>query len=197
MKIFSKEEDLPKLNPIGFKVIDVPKKTFELIQNVHNILKIDIEPERFAEPGNKGVLQNIENKHATDIMSVERLYPVGPDILNQLKDIHEEWAGQKLIPSSIYGIRSYKRNSFLKSHTDILETHHISSIIIVDKKVDEDWPLDIKDHEGNWHKIYADIGQMILYESAKCEHGRMTPLKGDYFRNLFVHYKLADWYFVY
>ena len=36
-------------------------------------------------------------------------------------------------PSYIYGIRSYQKGSRLEEHVDRLETHHISSIIIVDK----------------------------------------------------------------
>jgi hypothetical protein len=78
-------------------------------------------------------------------------------------------------------------------HTDTLETHHISSIIIVDKKVNKDWPLDIQDHNGNWHKIYAEPGDMILYESAICKHGRTEPFDGEYFRNFYTHYTLADY----
>ena len=64
------------------------------------------------------------------------------------------------------------------------------------KKGEKDWPLDIQDHKGNWHKIYAEVGDMIMYESAVCEHGRTTPYEGEYFRNLFVHYKLKNWDFV-
>lgn len=197
MITFNKSKDLPILNPIGFTVVDVPTKTFSLIQSIYDMLKVNIELEPLAEPGNNGVLQNTNNQHATEIMSIDDLGPIKDEILNQLKSTHEEWSGQKLIPYTVYGIRSYKRNSYLKSHIDRVDTHHISSIIIVDKKCDKDWPLDIKDHQGNWHQIYANIGQMILYESAKCEHGRMTPFEGEYFRNMFVHYKLADWQFVY
>ena len=32
-------------------------------------------------------------------------------------------------------------------------------------------------------------GQMLLYESAKCPHGRVTALKGDWYASVFV-----DWY---
>jgi hypothetical protein len=194
---FSKSSDLPSLNSVGFKVINVPEKTFGFITQMYEMLKQNLTQEPFAQPGNNGVLQNTNNQHATDIMSIDLLGPVKDGILNDLKSVHEEWCGHKLIPVTIYGIRSYKKDSYLKSHIDRIETHHVSSIIIVDKKCEEDWPLDIKDHKGNWHKVYANIGQMILYESAKCEHGRVTPFKGEYFRNMFVHYRLNDWEFKY
>ncbi len=84
---------------------------------------------------------------------------------------------------------------------DRVETHHISSIIIVDKdltcgcqnrKYGDDWPLDIQGHDGEWYKVYAEPGDIILYESAICEHGREEPFQGTFFRNFYVHYKLTN-----
>ncbi len=195
-KTFSSHDEVPKFHPIGFEVKQVPEQTFALIKDAYEILKNVVKPERDAEPGNNGVLQNKDNQHATELMSIDNLNTIREMILDQLKPIHEEWAKTPLIKSACYGIRSYKNGSFLKSHLDRLPTHHISTIIIVDRKGDKNWPLDIKDHNGNWHKIYAETGQMIMYESATCEHGRITPYEGEYFRNLFVHYKLKDWTFV-
>jgi prolyl 4-hydroxylase len=195
-KTFSSAEEIPFFNPIGFEVKKVPQQTFALIKDAYEILKNVIKPERDAEPGNNGVLQNKDGEHATELMSMDNLVTIREMILDQLQPMHEQWANTPLIKSACYGIRSYKKGSFLKSHLDRLETHHISTIIIVDKKGDKNWPLDIKDHKGNWHKVYAEIGDMIMYESAKCEHGRVTPYEGEYFRNLFVHYKLKDWTFI-
>ncbi len=33
---------------------------------------------------------------------------------------------------------------------------------------------------------------MLLYESAKCPHGRPDPLVGEYYDNLFVHFIPKD-----
>ena len=41
--------------------------------------------------------------------------------------------------------------------------------------------------------IGTKAGDIILYESAKCEHGREETFGGTYFRNFYVHYKLKDW----
>jgi hypothetical protein len=36
---------------------------------------------------------------------------------------------------------------------------------------------------------------MLLYESARVPHGRMEPLDGNYFDNLFVHFRpKRKWY---
>ena len=92
---------------------------------------------------------------------------------DRLQKVHEEWSKQKLKKAAIYGIRSYKKGSTLLAHKDKIETHHISCIIIVDRDATQpNWPLDIQDHQGNWHKIYGEPGDMILYESAACEHAR-------------------------
>ena len=127
----------------------------------------------------------------------EQLLPVHRDwIANEMHDAMKE---PLIEPSFVYGIRSYNRGATLSSHVDRVETHHISSIIIVDKDLAcgcqnkpeaDDWPLDIQGHDGAWHKIYAQPGDMILYESAVCEHARFEPFGGTFFRNFYVHYKL-------
>ena len=61
------------------------------------------------------------------------------------------------------------------------------------RKYADDWPLDIQGHDGEWYKVYAQPGDMILYESAVCEHGRKETLGGAFYRNFYVHYQLKDW----
>ena len=115
-------------------------------------------------------------------------------ILEELKPLHQEFAqGRSIEPFCIYGIRSYMRGAILENHTDRPQTHHVSSIIVVDKQVDKDWALDFQDHDGEWHKIYAEPGDLILYESAICKHGRIEPFDGEFYRNMFIHYKLSDY----
>lgn len=195
-KSFSSIQEIPRFDRVGFKVEKVPSTTFALIREAYELLKNVKVEEANAEPGNSGCLQNKNGEHATEMLSMDHFPTLRSLIHDQLLKKHEEWIKEPLTKSFIYGIRSYKNGSFLKSHVDRIATHHISSIIIVDKKGEKDWPLDIQDHKGNWHKIYAEVGDMIMYESAVCEHGRTTPYEGEYFRNLFVHYKLKNWVFV-
>ena len=68
------------------------------------------------------------------------------------------------------------------------ETRIVSAILNIDQQVDEPWPLQIEDHAGEEHEVYLQPGEMALYESAILRHGRVKPLKGDYFSNLFVHF---------
>ena len=196
IQTFSSKEDFPKLTFTGFKVIKCPTETWGLIQEAYNLLKNNPVKESFP-----GIEDYIEGD--TELFSFNNMPTLRNLIHQQLLPIHQEWVTKKLTPSMLYGIRSYGEGATLATHTDRLETHHVSSIIIVDKDlkcgcsktkaVENDWPLDFQDHSGKWHKVYAEVGDMILYESATCLHGREEKFKGEYFRNFYVHYKLSDW----
>jgi len=195
-KVFSKAEDLPRLSPSGFKVVKVPEKTFQLIKEAYELLKPTIREENWD--GITNFIHDAQGNAPVDILSMDAFTRIREIIAQELQPVHEQFIDNKerLIPKWIYGIRSYKRGAILEPHTDTVGTHHISSIVVVDKKVDRDWPLDIQDHQGRWHKVYAEPGDMILYESATNKHGRIEPFEGEFFRNFFLHYTFADYKFV-
>ena len=117
------------------------------------------------------------------------------EVFRTLGPLAEAWAGLKLIPTSIYGIRRYRNMSTLLAHVDQTRTHVISAIINVDQEVEEDWPLYIQDNRGGEHEVILRPGEMIWYESARLVHGRQRPLRGRYYDNLFIHYKPRGlWY---
>ena len=93
----------------------------------------------------------------------------------------------RLLGTSVYGIRRYKAGSWLATHLDRIDTHVISVIINVAQS--KAWPLVISDHEDNVHKISLSPGEMLLYESAKLPHGRPYTFTGEFFDNIFVHFK--------
>ena len=110
-----------------------------------------------------------------------------------LQSIHEEWSGQELEPTAVYGLRVYRAGQTLLPHTDTLETHVISSIVHIAHDTAEPWPLWITDLHGNEHEVVLDEGEMLLYESARCPHARLQPLNGSAYCSLFVHYRPVDW----
>jgi prolyl 4-hydroxylase len=195
-KTFKSADDLPRLSPLGFKVVKVPTNTWRLIQETYKLLE-NVKTEENWE-GITNFIYDKDGNAPVEIFNMDFCHRIKEIIQEELLQIHEDFIGnkEKLIPKCIYGIRSYKNGAILKNHTDTLLTHHISSIIAVDKKVDKDWPLDIQDHEGNWHKVYTEPGDMILYESATNLHGRIEPFEGEYYRNFFLHYTLADYKFI-
>ena len=194
-KTFKTSADLPRLTELGFKIVKVPTNTFRLITEAYKLLQNVKTVENW--PGIEQFIHDGKGKAPVEIFNMDNCFRIKEIIQEELLPIHEEFIENKeeIKPLWIYGIRSYKRDAVLEPHTDTVATHHISSVIIVDKQVDKDWPLDIQDHDGNWHKIYAEPGDMILYESATCKHGRLEPFEGEFYRNFYLHYSLSNYKF--
>jgi hypothetical protein len=113
------------------------------------------------------------------------------EVLADLKPIHEEWSQVDLIPSIAYGLRVYQNGSSLTMHVDRVETHVVSSILHVDRDYggQEPWPIVIEGVDGNIAEVDLKPGQMLLYESAKCTHGRPRTFRGNWYTSLFIHYR--------
>jgi prolyl 4-hydroxylase len=109
-----------------------------------------------------------------------------------LTPLLEEWTGCKLTRSWGYGIRSYGRGSVLHLHRDRIDTHVISCIIHVDDRSEEPWPHDFIDHDGVLHQVTFERGETLFYESL-CPHARLTPFAGEYYRNMYVHWRPENW----
>ena len=191
---FSSDQELPRVTEKGFDLVDIPKETWTKILEIYELLKPYSTPE--DHPGITDFIHDKEKNVVADILDMNIHWEKRDIIHEEMGEILKTWIEGKyaLEKTAIYGIRSYRNGAILEMHKDRVETHHISAIIIVDR-AGENWPLAIKDHEGNIHEVYADPGQMILYESAVCSHGRPTEFKGEYFRNFFLHYKFKDYEF--
>lgn len=197
-KTFSSIETLPAFTHKGFVKMKVPKELWKLVQKMYSEVKDNIVEEKFQ--GKEDFIPGQGN--TADIMSLETVPDLKLDLHNSLLPLHKAWCNQNIEPTFIYGIRSYNKGATLTQHVDRIETHHISSIIMVDKDLScgcknkdlgGDWALQIQDHDGNWNDVYLEPGEMVLYESAKCSHGRDKPFEGKYYRNMYVHYKLTDY----
>uniref|UniRef100_A0A7S4UF91 Prolyl 4-hydroxylase alpha subunit domain-containing protein n=1 Tax=Paramoeba aestuarina TaxID=180227 RepID=A0A7S4UF91_9EUKA len=115
-------------------------------------------------------------------------------VIATVKPVLEDWigGGYNLEYTSLYGIRMYVNNSYLLNHVDRSATHAVSAIIQIDQRVNEDWLLEVIGHDKKVRHVKLLPGQMALYESASVIHGREKRLNGDYFSNLFVHYRPRD-----
>eukprot|EP00578_Thalassiosira_sp_NH16_P001057 CAMPEP_0181138562 /NCGR_PEP_ID=MMETSP1071-20121207/34313_1 /TAXON_ID=35127 /ORGANISM="Thalassiosira sp., Strain NH16" /LENGTH=361 /DNA_ID=CAMNT_0023225407 /DNA_START=57 /DNA_END=1142 /DNA_ORIENTATION=+ len=112
----------------------------------------------------------------------------------ELKPIHEAWSGAELIANNAYGLRVYRNQSNLQMHVDQSSTHVISSILHVGHDPEgEPWPLVIEDLHGNTNEVFLRTGDMLLYESSKCFHGRPGRYNGRWYSSLFTHYYPVDW----
>ena len=99
----------------------------------------------------------------------------------------EQWAGVKLRPVSMYGLRVYGNGAILAPHVDTMP-RVISAILQVAQDVDEDWMTEFIAHDGVAHNVSLAAGDCAMYESHTVIHGRPAPLRGRYFANLFVHF---------
>lgn len=122
----------------------------------------------------------------------EKLHGGGSKLKNLIWEVArhslQEWTGQELTPTSLYGIRKYTEGSVLATHVDRLPLVS-SAIINVAQDVDEPWPLEVYGHDGRAYNITMEPGEMILYESHSVLHGRPFPLKGRLFANVFIHFE--------
>eukprot|EP01038_Epipyxis_sp_PR26KG_P012979 gene12979-17404_t len=116
----------------------------------------------------------------------------------RLKELVEAWTGVELEYTSIYGLRQYEEGARLLTHVDRTETHAASLIInVAQGNIIEPWNIEIYDFADRLHEIEMNPGDIVYYESARCLHGRMQPLKGSYYVNLFAHYRPIgdpEWY---
>jgi len=121
------------------------------------------------------------------------------ELLNKLRDTFREilvkWIGYKapLVHTATYGIRKYLRGSHLGNHYDKKNTHVISAIIHLDDASDKPWNLYIEDHHFRPHNVTMEYGDIVLYESTTCLHGRPEPFEGDSHCNMYVHFKPERW----
>jgi len=136
---------------------------------------------------------NSDDNNNTPSVLVDLSTELREEIHTTLKLMMEDWCGEELIPTFVYGIRAYKRGAVLKCHQDRSETHIISAIINVDQKADVDWPLSIDDNYYRHHEVILKPGEIIFYEGGRLSHGRPTPLEGDFFANIFCHFKPKDY----
>lgn len=195
-RTFHSHDDMPTFSQSGFEVIDLPEEAWHLIKSIYsNVLERGATEEDWGDMKEQATKRS--ELYSMDLIAEkrDRLYPM-------LQAIHEKWCGEDLDPAAIYGIRSYLKGADLFQHKDTIGTHHISSIVMVDKDLStdetgeefaDDWALDIQAHDGSWHQVYLQPGQALLYESASCSHGRNATFEGKFYRNFYVHFKLRHW----
>ena len=186
LKTFHKSpipNQIPNFTQIGFKLTKLSPVLFNKLVTT------------YTDERDSAIKEEVDNiyyasKTHTDISDIVHINDsIKNEISTEIQTMLEKWVGTNLTKTAIYGIRVYKDNSILNIHTDTYTTHIISVIINVAQSVRKEWPLIIYDHYGKEHKIYLKPGDVCMYESAKCWHGRPIPFEGDEFANIFLHYK--------
>lgn len=177
-------EYVPNFTKTGTLKQRLPGKLFKEIAAFYHANKAQDRDEHVPGDFIYSEKQGAQSSTLVDLSPVlrQRIHDV-------LKPLLEQWCGEELEPTYVYGIRIYKDKAVLKSHRDRLETHIISAIINVDQEVNEDWPLLIEDNYYREHRVMLKPGDMVFYEGARLTHGRPIALNGKSFANIFCHFK--------
>lgn len=187
LPVFKRDlEYVPNYTDIGFKKEILPVDLFERLKD---FLHGNQDLEMFE--GDNRFIVNEDNGEPTTIIPIfdeGTAKDLQEDIHNRILPMLEEWSGEALDKTILYGLRNYKRGTQLDIHKDRSNGHTISAIINVYQDVDEDWPLSIEDNYGKLHELNIKPGEMIFYEGRNLLHGRLTPFKGNSFVNAFAHY---------
>jgi len=193
---------VPKFTKVGFEKAQIPTEIYSAILTEYERLKSSPSQEHCSQ----GVINceeivSDEEMEESSLKEIQKTYMMllsdkTLDLLEGgLKPLAEAWADVELIHTSTYGIRRYTNGSWLTSHVDRFNTHVISAILNIGQQVEEAWPLYIKDNDGRSHEVFLAPGQMVWYESARAVHGRPRPFVGEYYDNLFIHFKpVGSWY---
>jgi hypothetical protein len=164
----------------GFEKRKLPAATFERLKQWY----AQHEPYEHIEPA----VGPSMNQHVAPSY-VAHLPPDQKNMFSaDMKPILEEWSNMNLTLTSIYGIRKYTNSAVLNMHVDTVTTHVVSAIVNVAQDVQEDWLLEILDHDGVPHEVAMEPGDMVFYESARLLHGRPKPMNGTSYSNIFIHY---------
>ena len=182
---YTQTRSVPNFTKNGFDVVDIDPALHERLKT-----RLHAGLERARK---EGEIQGIYGANGpTFVNHGER------DLLKELLPTMEEWVPTVqggLTPVTAYGMRAYHRGASLAFHADRVDTHIVSGILHVDHAYDDEakpWPIEIEGHDGLRHSVALKPGQMLLYESAKCPHGRSSALEGDFYASVFVHFKPKD-----
>jgi hypothetical protein len=165
----------------GFQVVDVPPAVYSILTEFYDRSKLQEEnyPGKENYSAQKSYLQDI-NQYPDKVAFIKEA----------MLEIHQEWCGRNLKPAVVYGVRSYSDNTIFNAHFDRQDTHHIASSITLGK--DAPWNLNIQDHDKQWWGVDVEPGQMIMFESGCCMHGRLDKYQGTYFDNLYTHFTYEE-----
>jgi prolyl 4-hydroxylase len=181
-------EYIPAYTRTGIESQKIPADLFHTLKAYHD-KHADRHFASESVPG--GYLKNTAGSNPSELLPLPEA--LQRRVFDALQPRLEAWSGSPLVPTAVYGIRRYLRGTTLKMHRDINRTHIVSAILNIAKQVDEDWLLEVEDHHYRTHRIGMNPGDMLLYEGGRLLHGRPEPLVGDYYCNLFVHYKPVDY----
>lgn len=178
-KCVEMQSQAPSLG-LGFQKARLPPAIFERLR-AH--FRVNIE--RFRAEGPVDEIRTTAHQVIPTLLFEDQSF--NARLAEELRPLHEAWAGVPLALSACYGIRCYQRGTFLYKHVD-RQPHFVSSTICVDHALDAPWPLSVTSLDGQVSQVDLEPGELCFYEGVRLAHGRPYPLRGDFYAGIFVHY---------
>ncbi|KAH9256056.1 hypothetical protein BASA81_005832 [Batrachochytrium salamandrivorans] len=196
-------EGFPAFTKTGFLAMPTPKLVQDFFVDFWNKRKAT---SRRWENWHAGSTQMSFHDTPTTFVALDQEAKLRDKLANEvLKPIVEKWSGMPHLElTSFYGLREYKKDSWLRGHIDRIDTHVLSITFVVGKANASDvdtllsreeadalpkWPLEVYAYDGNVYRHEHPPGTMILYESSKLIHGRPYKNKGPDHLGAFAHFK--------
>ncbi|KAL7553955.1 hypothetical protein ACHAWF_017322 [Thalassiosira exigua] len=183
-------QSMQNYTEIGFLKTRAPEDVTELATKFYDQNRLNAERENW--PTGNTYINTWDAPTYMIKIEDKRLRGGGFKLRQQLWDAAresiEDWMGEDLSPTSLYGIRVYTEGAVLLPHVDRLPLV-ASAMVNIAQDVDEDWPCEIYDHDGKAHNVTLQPGDMLLFESHSVIHGRPFPLKGRSYVMLFIHFE--------
>ena len=176
-----KNDGLPIFHPVGFEKKRIESKWLDAIR--------DWVKEHEAEFQEEPIDHTDANAELLDIHKAPKEFVEGME--QEIKTLLTKWIEYKteLVHTATYGVRNYLRGSSSGTKYEKIQTHILSAIVHIGDTSDKPWELYIEDHTFRPHRIVMEYGDILLYESATCLHGRPSPFEGESFRNMYFHFK--------
>jgi prolyl 4-hydroxylase len=160
----------------GYAKVKAPAKTFSILSDYwtkHNTT----EANRKEDWDDANIYVN-HWETETHVLPIDGLSSTERKLMiHQVRDVLEQWTSTQLLPSSVYGIRSYHNGSVLAPHVDRIPLV-ISAIINVAQDVTADWILQVFSHDGHTKNVTMAPGEMLLYESVRTCIMLLTAIGG-------------------
>ncbi len=107
---FTQSRLVPRYTPVGFKLLKTPEHMQRRMKAAVDKALENWESIR-EEPQIDAVYTPLPSKMVS-------LNGFDWEMINELKEMHEQWSGLKLKPTSAYGVRLYQNGSSLVMHYD-------------------------------------------------------------------------------
>lgn len=117
---------------------------------------------------------------------------LGNELLEDLRPLHETWAGVELEPIGTYGLRLHRADDSVPLHVEHTNTHVVCSMLVVDQDGGAPWPFELHTADRR-HRLHVTPGQIVLYQGAVHPHGHPTALAGQHHVSLLLHYRPVGW----